>query len=231
MKLIYCIYGACWGSFICLAANRLVTSQSIVTPRSFCDACHRTLQWWQLIPIFGYFLQGGRCHFCREKIQIDSSIVELLFAILFLCYSTRTIFDQALLLIFFSGLIIMALTDIAENVILTPFLLIVIPGYFGFHTQRLAMASTLTLLITVIFFYILNVITHGIGTGDIELIVVFQIVFGLLSSILIIMFASLTAILFFIIIKPHKVIPFVPFLVFGCLMVQLPFVAAFVHPF
>ncbi|MGP8160957.1 MAG: prepilin peptidase [Candidatus Dormibacteria bacterium] len=50
--------------------------------RSRCDACHRQLRWYELVPFASYALQGGRCRTCRSPIGRAALIVELVGAVL-----------------------------------------------------------------------------------------------------------------------------------------------------
>lgn len=48
------------------------------TPKhSVCDFCHHPLSWWQLIPILGFIIQRGRCHWCDARISAFFPISEL----------------------------------------------------------------------------------------------------------------------------------------------------------
>src|SRR5436309_188457 len=51
----------CWGSFLNVVAHRLITNESIITPRSHCPHCMTTLAWYDLIPIISwlYWIMHG----------------------------------------------------------------------------------------------------------------------------------------------------------------------------
>ena len=78
------ILGTCLGSFISCVAYRYKLGISIIYPRSFCDNCSQTLQHWQLIPIIGFILQKGKCHFCKQKIPLSSTVIELAIGVIFI---------------------------------------------------------------------------------------------------------------------------------------------------
>lgn len=74
-----CMAGAALGSgFMCFAA-RAARGESWMKGRSHCDACGHPLNWVDLLPIFGYLIRGGRCHYCGQKIPINSFLTELLY--------------------------------------------------------------------------------------------------------------------------------------------------------
>lgn len=58
------IFGSCLASFI----NTMVWRYGLIHQHpagmfSHCDACQSRLKFWQLIPIWGWILQKGRCFF------------------------------------------------------------------------------------------------------------------------------------------------------------------------
>ena len=76
------VWGAIWGSFLNVVIHRLPEGRSLVRPASHCPRCEHTLAWWQNVPIFGWLLLRGRCHYCREPISVRYPLVELLTAVL-----------------------------------------------------------------------------------------------------------------------------------------------------
>jgi len=71
------IMGAVLGSFCNLLIHRLPKGQDIVIKRSYCPSCDKPLGVFQLIPIFSYLIQKGKCAFCSQKIAIRYFLVEL----------------------------------------------------------------------------------------------------------------------------------------------------------
>lgn len=74
---ILCIL--CIGSFLQLKLMRLLDEKSKHQKRSYCVHCHKILKWYELIPIFSYLKQKGRCRYCHGKIAFEIFIQE--------CYS------------------------------------------------------------------------------------------------------------------------------------------------
>ena len=76
------ILGTVIGSFLNVVALRGLTGESIVFPSSKCPKCGNKIKPWHNIPILSYFLLGGKCAYCKEKISIQYPIVEFLTGLL-----------------------------------------------------------------------------------------------------------------------------------------------------
>lgn len=78
--LILCIFflGASVFSFLNVVAWRLPRHMNFMTGRSICPSCGHTLSAMDLIPVFGYLLRRGRCHYCHAKISSRHVWTELL---------------------------------------------------------------------------------------------------------------------------------------------------------
>lgn len=112
LKLYFFLLGTILASFAGLAAFRLGTGQSPWSPgRSYCDHCQQRLAPWQLIPICGYLLQGGRCRYCQTPLPIFYPLSELLTggAALILCHTFSPYSAGTLLVL--TSLVFLASTD------------------------------------------------------------------------------------------------------------------------
>ena len=74
--------GACLGSFANVVIHRLPQELSIVTPRSRCPKCKRTIAWFDNIPVVSWLLLRGRCRGCRTSISPRYPAVELTVSVL-----------------------------------------------------------------------------------------------------------------------------------------------------
>ena len=70
------LLGLAVGSFLGLVIDRVPRGQSIVSPPSSCDHCHRRLTPLDLIPLLSYVVLRGRCRFCGARIPMRSFLVE-----------------------------------------------------------------------------------------------------------------------------------------------------------
>ncbi len=74
------ILGAIFGSFIAAIVSRWPKEMSVMAGRSQCDACGKTLAARELVPIFSYMFQHGKCRSCGAVIDRDALTIELLAA-------------------------------------------------------------------------------------------------------------------------------------------------------
>jgi len=88
IAIIVFLLGTIIGSFLNVVIVRLPHGGSLYDPkRSCCPKCHRTLPWWENIPIISWLLLRGRCAGCHERISLQYPLVELSTGLLFwLCY-------------------------------------------------------------------------------------------------------------------------------------------------
>lgn len=78
------IFGLIVGSFLNVCIVRMPHELSVVTPRSHCTKCKKTIPWYDNIPLVSYLLLGGKCRFCKEKFSFLYFFVELLTGCIFL---------------------------------------------------------------------------------------------------------------------------------------------------
>ncbi|QLK63787.1 prepilin peptidase (plasmid) [Enterobacteriaceae bacterium Kacie_13] len=92
MLILFFTIGACIGSFINVVTYRLPLMMqreidhsgesslpifNLMTPRSHCPACGKTLGVLQLIPLLSWLIQRGRCHHCHRAISPRYPLTEL----------------------------------------------------------------------------------------------------------------------------------------------------------
>lgn len=91
------VFGTIIGSFINAFLYRYEVKKSI-SGRSFCPTCKHKLAWYDLIPIFSWFLLNKRCRYCKAQISFQYPLVEFLTGIVFfLTGYSRKINDTFLL--------------------------------------------------------------------------------------------------------------------------------------
>lgn len=88
--LILFIFGTAVGSFLNVVILRFDPdkdpNQKLFTKidgRSHCMSCGKTLHWYELIPLFSFLIQLGRCRSCKAKLSFQYPIVELLSGAIF----------------------------------------------------------------------------------------------------------------------------------------------------
>ncbi|MBE0607058.1 MAG: prepilin peptidase, partial [Deltaproteobacteria bacterium] len=80
MTIAAFLVGACIGSFLNVVIHRLPRGESIVSPRSRCPGCGRTIRAWENLPIASFIVLGGKCAGCGGAISWRYPAVELLTA-------------------------------------------------------------------------------------------------------------------------------------------------------
>lgn len=82
------LIGASLGSFSSLLIWRLHHEEKgILWGRSRCPECKKTLDVFNLIPIFSWIFQRGKCANCKKEISSRYPIIELVFAIVFVFFT------------------------------------------------------------------------------------------------------------------------------------------------
>lgn len=76
------LLGLIIGSFLNVVILRHQTGRAL-SGRSGCSSCGKKLSWHELLPVFSFLAQGGRCRSCQSKISWQYPLVELLTGFLF----------------------------------------------------------------------------------------------------------------------------------------------------
>ena len=218
-KSFVTILTICFASFTTLAAQRSGVGQSPWSPpRSYCDHCHHPLTWWQLVPILGWVIQGGHCHFCRQRITAYDPLCELIGGFFAWRLAGPGLFHSLLVVLVIQILIFIASCDYFHQylyplslvgLLLLPLL---IPGW-GFSLTGVVTALAMTGLLT-----ITAARWYWLGGGDVLFIAILLLTFGVESTALVILLASLlTLIAFFH--SQQKRLPFLPALCLATLII------------
>lgn len=114
-NLLLFFLGASFGSFLNVLSfryhpDKFLLSKDIIKGRSYCPKCHKTLSFYELIPIISFIIQCGRCRSCKQKISFQYILIEILsglifvFAPLFLRNNFMTFFSKIHNIYYFWGL-------------------------------------------------------------------------------------------------------------------------------
>ncbi|MDD2181403.1 MAG: prepilin peptidase [Bacilli bacterium] len=235
-KIVLFVLGINLGSFYNVVGYRLPKGESILFPPSHCPKCNHKLAIYELIPIFSYIFQVGKCRKCKTKISFFYPIFELATGLLFvLAYSIFGLSIELLIgLIFISMTLIIFISDYLYYIILDE-VLIVSSGIFlilifflngiegvGSATFNGIIAFCIMFLIKQLGDFLFK--KESMGGGDIKLMFVFGLVFGFemsLVSIFIASFIGLPISLFMLFFKQNdeRIIPFGPFLCLAGLII------------
>lgn len=228
--------GAILGSFYNVVAYRLPKGESIIYPSSHCPNCNHKLRPWELIPIFSFLIQKGKCTECKQKISWFYPIAEILCGISFvLCYISFGIsYELMIALTFTSMLIIVILSDyyymIIEDSVLIVFGILILLEIFFFNGLDVFLISIKNGLISFGIMFLLKLFgdlvfrKESMGFGDIKLMLVIGILIGWDMSIMTIFLSAFLAFpVSLFILKSNKSheIPYGPFLAFASLIIYL----------
>ena len=76
------LIGIAAGSFLNCAAGRSAKGESFLRGRSRCVSCGHTLKARDLVPLFSYIFQRGRCRYCGVKLSARYPLTELVMGLL-----------------------------------------------------------------------------------------------------------------------------------------------------
>lgn len=77
------LFGLAAGSFLTAFLPRLGTGEGIIRSRSHCVHCDKALSALELMPVFSFLVQRGRCRACRGFIPRSYPLIELATGALF----------------------------------------------------------------------------------------------------------------------------------------------------
>lgn len=77
LPIVVFLGGLLVGSFLNVVILRINTGRSVVTGRSACARCNRTLAWYELVPVVSFLGLRGKCRTCRQGISFQYPLVEL----------------------------------------------------------------------------------------------------------------------------------------------------------
>lgn len=236
MFLCFFMFGAIFGSFYYVVAWRIPKGESIVYPPSHCPSCNHRLGPLELIPIFSYLLQGGKCKNCKCKISIFYPLFEivcgLLFGASYLSYGFSL--DLIVVLTFVSMIMIVVLSDyyymIISDGVLIFFGISIFIEMFIIYGWKFALLHLLYGLISFGIMFLIKLFgdflfkRESMGGGDIKLMFVFGLMFGWQMSIVSIFIASIIGLpISLLLMKKDSdhVLPFGPYLGIAALIIVL----------
>jgi leader peptidase (prepilin peptidase)/N-methyltransferase len=121
---LWTLLGFAVGSFLNAAADRIPAGQSLITPPSRCGACGKRLRPIELVPVFSYLAQRGRCRSCGGAIGARTLLVELGTGILFCLAAWRCLPASAsawlqlvLVSLYLAILVLVTVTDLEHGLI------------------------------------------------------------------------------------------------------------------
>ena len=227
--ILFFIFGMVFGSFYQVIGERLPKKESIISPKySYCPNCRKRLKWYELIPVFSYIMQLGRCRGCKKIISPMYLFIELVTGSLFVVsyYSFGFSYELVIsltLVSFFSIVIVSDLTYmiIPDSVTLIASLIIIITNFLnlGLKDGLLSIGSGLITFGTMYLIMLLGNFLfkkESLGGADVKLMFISGLVLHPILGILVVFIASCIALpisLIILMTDEEHIIPFGPFLV------------------
>ncbi len=85
--IVLFIIGTIFGSFLSVVIARIRTQKKgIFLGKSECPDCGKRLNAVDLIPIFGYIINKGKCKYCHKKISPHYPLLELITGLMFVAF-------------------------------------------------------------------------------------------------------------------------------------------------
>lgn len=238
LYIVVFVIGIFYGSFLNFISDNIGNLKRILVGRSRCDSCLQTLRFLDLIPLFSYSLNKGKCSICKNQVSWHypfSEFVTGIFLVGILHYifkNNLSLVEFIFLLVNFSVLLVIFFYDLKHLEI--PFRLVVFGAMFSLIFRSLVLGSlnienlfteVLTWLGIFIFFYLIIFLSRGgMGGGDLKLAVYLGIFLGFPTVLYALYYSFILGgiFAFFLLLLQKKglkaKIPFGPFLVIGSLI-------------
>ncbi len=219
--ILFFLLGITVSSFFQLVGER-IPAHNHIHGRSQCDSCNHNLRLIDVIPIIGFVLNLGKCHFCKNKINPKYLFIEILggalFAISYLYFGFALEFVVALILV--SVLIIETSSDMKYSTVIDT---VWIVGLVPLLVIRIIQNNFFDYLLSagVMFFSLFAISLIGkavykkeaLGGGDVKLYIFIGFCITWWNGLLSLFLASVLALIYAVIKKQKNTyIPLVPFI-------------------
>ena len=195
--IVFGVFGLVLGSFYNVVGLRVPKGRSIVKPPSHCTNCGKQLTAVELIPVFSYVIQRGKCKGCGVKVSSIYCLTEILTGLLFaLCYvKFGFTAELTVALLFVSLLVIINVSDLTYMLIPNKILLFFLPLLVIARIVsplELWWDSLLGAFIGFSMLLLIAVVSKGgMGGGDIKLFFLIGFVLGTIHTLLTLFLASI----------------------------------------
>ena len=176
------------------SAGDAVADESILTGRSRCPSCGRTITPIENIPVVSYILQRGRCKGCGTRISLRYPLIEIAVGVLFAlaAWKFRLTIEAFLFAALFWVLVVLTQIDLEyrllPNRIVYPAFVV---GWIGLTVaalvdgspERLVDAAVGAVVFGGFFFVVAFIYPAGMGGGDIKLGFVLGTFLGYLDGV------------------------------------------------
>ena len=234
--IVLFVFGTIFGSFYNVVGDRVADGKSIIYPPSHCPKCKHRLTPLELVPIFSYLFQGGKCKNCKCKIPLFHPLYEIFVGLLFMFSYISFGFtgDFVIALTFVSMLAIIIVSDYYYMIIPDEILIffgvtlalevLLINGIDAFGISLFSGIISFGVMFLIKLFGDFIFKTESMGGGDIKLLFFLGFILGWPQALLSIFLGSIIGLpisLIVLKIKNTNIIPFGPFLALGAIIILL----------
>lgn len=226
--IVIFLYGIVIGSFLNVCIYRIPLKENIVTTRSHCMSCGHQLKWYELIPLFSFVVQKGKCRECGAKLSVQYPLIEgtngVLWVITFIINGLTI--DSLLYCLLISSLIVLSVIDertyeipIGINILIFCLGIIMTVLHYGDWLNHVIGFFAVSGFIAII---ILVTRGRGMGGGDMKLMAAAGLMLGwkgiVLAFIIGCVLGAVIHVLRMKISKAERVLAFGPYLSMGILI-------------
>ena len=225
------LIGISIGSFLNVCIYRIPKKEDIVLERSHCMSCGNVLKWYELIPLFSFIVQGGKCRNCKTKLSAQYPLIELLNGLIYVWIFIVKGFCPESILFCICASVLIVISVIDWRTFEIPFGCNIIIGILGIVRVFLNLAHWYDYVIGFFavsgLFLIIYWITkgRGIGGGDIKLMAAAGLLLGWQNILLSLMIGSIAgSVIHLALMKiqgKDRVLAFGPYLAFGIFISML----------
>ena len=231
LYVVIFLMGISIGSFLNVCIYRIPNNEDIVSKRSHCMSCGNVLNWYELIPLFSFLMQGGKCRNCKTKLSVQYPLIEFLNGLIYvwIFIVNGLNLESVLFCICSSVLIVICVIDWRTYEI--PFGCNVIIGILGIVRVISDLAHWYDYVIGFFavsgLFWLILKISKGraMGGGDVKLMAAAGLLLGWKEIILALMLGSIAgSIIHLTLMKVQgrdRVLAFGPYLAFGIFVAML----------
>ncbi|MBI2063348.1 MAG: prepilin peptidase [Candidatus Yanofskybacteria bacterium] len=124
------------GSFVNVVIYRIPRGQGIFWGRSACPNCRKKLSWYDLIPVFSFFVLKARCRQCRQRISWLYPAVELYSGVIFVLalrfLGQVGVVDWLFAIFILEALFALALIDLKNFILPDSVMLVMLTGILAY---------------------------------------------------------------------------------------------------
>lgn len=231
LYIIIFLYGIVIGSFLNVCIYRIPKQENIISKRSHCMTCGSVLKWYELVPLFSFLFQRGKCRHCGVRLSRQYPAIEFVNGLLYCLIFSQTGFIVESILYCFctSALLVLAVIDFRTYEIpLGCNIFILCLGVIQICIDYRNWAIyVIGFAVVSLFFLFIYIVTkgRGIGGGDIKLMAAAGLLLGFKLIILAMIIGCVAGTIIHPILmkwkRKDRILAFGPYLAFGILIAML----------